>query len=199
MKEFSSKLKKILGDFSVKNLQIQKENFLIMFNIPKKNLSEVLHILKDDQELQFTILTDITACDYPDRDERFELIYNLLSLKYNIRVIIKISLDFAESIDSIHKIFSAAIWYEREIWDMFGIKFNNNPDLRRILTDYGFSGHPLRKDFPVFGYNEVRYDENQKKVIYEPVNLQQEYRNFDFVSPWEGPQASSIAAKKGEK
>ena len=129
---------------------------------------------------------DICGVDYPERPQRFEVVYNLLSLVHNNRVTVKVMLDDNSSIPSVSKVFSSADWWEREIWDLFGIFFSGHPDLRRILTDYGFDGHPLRKDFPLTGHTEVRYSETKKKVISEPVKLDQEYRNFDFESPWEG-------------
>ena len=132
------------------------------------------------------MLLDITAVDYPQRAKRFEIIYNLLSLKNHLRIRIKIFVNDNEIIPSISKLFKSANWYEREVWDMYGISFKGNNDLRRILTDYGFEGHPLRKDFPLTGFVELRYDENKKKVSYSKVKLTQDYRNFDFLSPWEG-------------
>lgn len=182
------KLLEALSTFSKGNKEIPSANAamnIINVDIDKKELIPCLKALKK-KEFRFTILTDLFAADFPQNPERFEVVYNLLSLEYNIRVILKLHLKDQEKTPSITKIFSAAGWYEREIFDMFGIVFDGNDDLRRILTDYGFTGHPLRKDFPVTGYKQVRYDENQQKVIYEPVSLDQEYRKFDFVSPWNG-------------
>ena len=153
----------------------------------KKDLSRVISFVKKEQSLRFTILTDLFATDFLGDKKRFELSYSLLSLKLNKRLVLKVRLAEEESIQSICKIYSAACWYEREVFDMYGIIFDNAKDLRRILTDYGFKGHPLRKDFPLTGYVEVRYDEKLKEVIYESVTLDQEFRNFDFVSPWQGP------------
>lgn len=163
------------------------------------HLTKILKNLKDNSKLRFTILTDLFAADFPDRLHRFEVVYNLLSLQNNSRIIVKTNLHEKESIPSIHEIYKAAIWYEREVFDMFGIRFNGNPDLRRILTDYGFIGHPLRKDFPVTGYVQVRYDEKEQKVINEPVKLQQAFRQFDFVSPWQGPNYQLPGDEKVEK
>jgi NADH-quinone oxidoreductase subunit C len=132
------------------------------------------------------MLVDLTAVDRPERPERFELVYNLLSLKHNRRVRVKALADESAPVPSATGVFSSAGWYEREAWDLFGIYFSDHPDLRRLLTDYGFEGHPMRKDFPLTGYVEVRYDEDLKRVVYEPVKLKQEFRNFDFLSPWEG-------------
>ena len=153
-----------------------------------ENIVEVLTILRDDDSLLFDQLTDLTAVDYPSRPYRFELVYQLLSITYNRRMRILVSLPEGEVAPSVLSVFNAANWAEREVWDMFGIFFAGHPDLRRLLTDYGFEGHPLRKDFPTTGYVEVRYDETQRRVVYEPVHLTQEYRDFDFLSPWEGVQ-----------
>lgn len=158
----------------------------LTITIPKEAVLKVITFLRDAADLQFHQLIDITAVDYPARTPRFDVVYHMLSLDYNQRVRIKIAVDQGESVPSITGIFSCANWPERETWDMFGIPFTGHPDLRRILTDYGFEGHPLRKDFPLTGYVEVRYDEEQRRVIYEPVQLQQDFRSFDFVSPWEG-------------
>lgn len=149
-------------------------------------LIEVLEFLRNDRECNFRLLVDIFGVDYPARKQRFEVIYNLLSLSQNQRVTVKVSTDEDTAIPSVTGIFSSAGWYEREVWDMYGVFFDGNPDLRRILTDYGFEGHPLRKDFPLTGYVELRYCSEQKRVVYEPVKLQQAFRDFDFLSPWEG-------------
>jgi NADH-quinone oxidoreductase subunit C len=146
----------------------------------------LLTFLRDDSQCLFKMLVDISGVDYPARDERFEVVYNLLSLKHNQRIRVKVATDEATPVPSVVGVFSAANWYEREAWDLYGVLFSDHPDLRRILTDYGFEGHPLRKDFPLTGYVEVRYDDEQKRVIYEPVKLTQEFRTFDFLSPWEG-------------
>ena len=154
--------------------------------VEREALSRVLQFLRDDPKCGFTVLCDICGVDYPDRPLRFEVVYNLLSMRHNQRIRLKVSTDEEQPVPSAVDLFSCAGWWEREAWDLFGIYFADNPDLRRILTDYGFEGHPLRKDFPLTGYVEVRYDEDQKAVVYEPVRLQQEFRNFDFLSPWEG-------------
>ena len=154
--------------------------------VEREALSQVLMFLRDDPRCGFTVLCDICGVDYPDRPLRFEVVYNLLSMRHNQRIRLKVSTDEEQPVPSAVDLFSCAGWWEREAWDLFGIYFADNPDLRRILTDYGFEGHPLRKDFPLTGYVEVRYDEDQKAVVYEPVRLQQEFRNFDFLSPWEG-------------
>jgi len=146
-----------------------------------------LSFLKESEDLRFTILTDLFGADFPDRLERFEIVYNLLSLKLNKRLLIKVETTENTPVPSAFPVFSAACWYEREIFDMYGVSFEGNPDMRRILTDYGFIGHPLRKDFPLTGHIQLKYDEVLKKVIYEPVKLEQEYRDFDFSSAWQGP------------
>jgi NADH-quinone oxidoreductase subunit C len=154
--------------------------------VARPSIVRVLTFLRDDQNAYFRQLVDVTGADYPERDERFEVIYHLLSLKHNQRVRVKLSAGEDVPVDSATGVFSSAGWFEREVWDMYGVFFAEHPDLRRILTDYGFEGHPLRKDFPLTGFVEVRYDEDQKRVVYEPVKLTQEFRHFDFMSPWEG-------------
>lgn len=149
------------------------------------HISKVLHFLRDDKECRCQVLVDVCGADYPDRHARFEIVYNLLSLKQNHRIRVKISTDEHTPVQSVTSIFDFAGWAEREIWDMYGVMFEGHPDLRRILTDYGFEGHPLRKDFPLTGYVELRYDDELKRVVYEPVKLAQDFRNFDNLSPWE--------------
>ena len=151
-----------------------------------EEIIEVILFLKTNEKCKFRQLTDITAVDYPRKEKRFKLVYLLLSHENNHRLIINSNIKEKTIVPSITKIFPSANWMEREVFDMYGITFKDHPDLRRILTDYGFEGHPLRKDFPLTGYKEVRYSENQKKVIYESVKLEQNYRNFDFESPWQG-------------
>ena len=158
----------------------------LLLNTSVNEIIEVIKFLKLDDRFKFKQLIDIAAIDYPNEEKRFELVYLLLSIENNHRLKISIKFETNEKIPSIVKVFPSANWMEREIFDMYGIKFINHPDLRRILTDYNFKGHPLRKDFPLTGFNEVRYSEKEKKVIYEPVKLEQNYRNFDFSSPWEG-------------
>jgi NADH-quinone oxidoreductase subunit C len=154
--------------------------------VVRSHIKEVLQKLRDDPAIAMTQLMDICGADYPERPERFEVIYNLLSLKYNWRIRVKVETDETSPVPSVTSIYSAAGWFERECWDLYGVAFSGNPDLRRILTDYGFEGHPLRKDFPLTGFVECRYDDEQKRVVYEPVKLVQDFRNFDFMSPWEG-------------
>ena len=169
--------------------KIQKsfiKNSELTIEIDENNLIEVIQFLKSNERCKFKQLIDIAGVDYPDSEKRFQLVYLLLSHENNIRIKVSTQFQLNQIINSITKIFPSANWMEREVFDMYGIKFKNHPDLRRILTDYGFKGHPLRKDFPLTGFNEVRYSEKEKKVIYEPVKLEQNYRNFDFESPWEG-------------
>jgi NADH-quinone oxidoreductase subunit C len=154
--------------------------------IERDALLRVLQFLRDDPKCRFTLLCDLCGVDYPDREPRFDVVYNLLSVHLNQRIRLKLETDEAHPIASVTGLFSSAGWWEREAWDLFGIFFTDHPDLRRILTDYGFEGHPMRKDFPLTGYVEVRYDDEQKRVVYEPVRLKQEFRYFDFLSPWEG-------------
>jgi NADH-quinone oxidoreductase subunit C len=152
----------------------------------RDGLIPLMTFLRDDDECCFKQLLDVTAVDYPERPERFEVVYHLLSLARNNRVRVKLTTDENTPVPTCVPVFSAAGWFERETWDMYGVMFAGHPDHRRILTDYGFDGHPLRKDFPLTGYVEVRYDQDQKRVVYEPVKLQQDFRSFDYLSPWEG-------------
>ena len=158
----------------------------IYINIDSKDLIDVILFLKNNETTKFRQLIDITAVDFPQNDKRFKLVYLFLSHEYNTRLILDCFINEEEVVPTTTKIYPAANWMEREVFDMYGIVFKDHPDLRRILTDYGFEGYPLRKDFPLSGHNEVRYSEDEKKVIYEPVKLEQDYRNFDYDSPWEG-------------
>jgi len=169
---------------AVKKSQINFNQLFIDVDI--ENVISTILFLKTNKKIKFRQLIDITAVDYPQKEKRFKIVYLLLSLQNNLRIIINTNIDEKEIVPSITKIFPSANWMEREVFDMYGILFKDHPDLRRILTDYGFEGHPLRKDFPLTGHTEVRYSEENKKVIYEPVKLDQEYRDFDFESPWEG-------------
>ena len=154
--------------------------------IERETLPRALKFLRDDGKCRFDVLLDICGVDYPERPLRFDIVYNLLSLSLNQRIRLKVETDDEQPVPSAVELYSCAGWWEREAWDLYGILFADNPDLRRILTDYGFDGHPLRKDFPLTGYVELKYDEEQKRVVYEPVKLKQEFRSFDFLSPWEG-------------
>lgn len=165
----------------------------------RASIKDVITFLRDDSLCKFTTLIDICGVDYPERDRRFDVVYHMLSMTLNQRVRVKITTDEATSIKSIVGIFPCANWYEREAFDMYGITFDDHPDLRRILTDYGFEGYPLRKDFPLSGFTEVRYDEERKAVVYEPLDLPQEYRSFDFMSPWEGAKYVLPGDEKSEE
>jgi len=168
----------------------------IFLNIDSGDIVEVILFLKNDENINFKQLIDITAVDYPEEEKRFKLVYLLLSHELNSRAIVDCFISESEIVPSLTKIFPSANWMEREVFDMYGISFKDHPDLRRILTDYGFDGYPLRKDFPLTGHNEVRYSEESKKVIYEPVRLEQNYRNFDYDSPWEGTKYIKEKTKK---
>ncbi len=157
-----------------------------VINVGSDRLIELLTILRDDAGTQFSQLVEIAGVDFPEREKRFEVVYMLLSLKQNVRVRVRVATDEKTPVPSVISVYSSAGWFEREVWDMYGVLFSDHPDLRRILTDYGFEGHPQRKDFPLTGNVELRYDVEQKRVVYEPVKLNQAYRNFDYLSPWEG-------------
>lgn len=159
----------------------------LTIEVAPDSIVQVMQTLRDDPELQFISFVDLAGVDWPARERRFDVVYHLLSPRKNARIRIKVATDADTPVPSISDVFPAATWFEREAYDFYGILFTGNPDLRRILTDYGFRGYPLRKDFPLTGYVEVRYDSEQRRVVYEPVKLPQEFRNFDFMSPWEGP------------
>ena len=180
----------------IKSSSINFNELLIEIN--ESDLIDVVQFLKNNKFCKFRQLIDIAGVDYPEREKRFELVYLFLSHENNTRIKLIIKFDINQSIDSLIKVYPSANWMEREVFDMYGIKFKNHPDLRRILTDYNFKGHPLRKDFPLTGFNEVRYSEKEKKVIYEPVKLEQNYRNFDFESPWEGTKYIREIKEKDE-
>jgi NADH-quinone oxidoreductase subunit C len=158
----------------------------VALTVPREQIVGVLKTLRDAPEHRYEMLVDVCGVDFPARAERFEVVYNLLSLSKNQRLRVKVTTSEAQPVPTVVSVYNAAGWFERECWDLYGVKFAGHPDLRRILTDYGFEGHPLRKDFPLTGYVEVRYDDTQKRVVYEPVQLPQDFRNFDFMSPWEG-------------
>ena len=168
---------------SVLDTQLELGELSIVIN--RDDVPRVLKYLRDDVNCQFKILMDLCGVDYPEREERFEVVYHLLSLIHNFRIRVKTS-TAGDPVPSVVEVFSTAGWFERECWDMYGVPFSGNPDLRRILTDYGFEGHPLRKDFPLTGFVEIRYDDEKKRVVYEPVKLTQDFRTFDFLSPWDG-------------
>ena len=167
-------------------IEISDDFNQLQISISTNQILDVVEFIKNDEACEFRQITDIAGVDFPERIKRFDVIYHFLSFKHNIRLRIKITISEDETISSITSIFPAANWFEREAFDMYGIQFKDHPDLRRILTDYGFEGYPLRKDFPLSGNVEIRYDEIDKKIIHEPVNLQQDFRSFDIQSPWEG-------------
>ena len=164
-----------------------------------ETLRKVMRFLRDDSQCQFKLLVDVCGVDYPEREQRFEVVYNLLSISHNQRIRVKVCVREEEPVPSVAPLYPTANWFEREVWDLYGVFFAEHPDLRRILTDYGFEGHPLRKDFPLTGHVEVRYDEEQKRVVYEPVRLTQDFRSFDFLSPWEGMTRQLPGDEKAEE
>ncbi len=183
LRELLDEIAPALGEALIES-RIERGELTI--RVPTGAIARVLSFLRDEPSCSFKMLLDLCGVDYPDREQRFEVVYHLLSLKHNQRIRVKVATDEITPVPSVTDVFSAADWYERETWDMYGIYFTDHPDLRRLLTDYGFEGHPLRKDFPQTGYVEVRYDDEQKRVVYEPVSLRQDWRSFDFLSPWEG-------------
>ena len=176
-------------------LDINVSEYELSFNIEHTNIVKTIRFLRDEPLLSFTQLIDLCGIDWPEKKERFQVAYNLLSMNNNSRIRVKSFTNNNNSLPSITKLFPSSDWYEREAFDLFGINFEGHKDLRRLLTDYGFEGYPLRKDFPLTGYVEVKYDEEKKRVIYKPVELEQEYRNFDFESPWEGVEYPDEALK----
>ena len=191
--------KKIISDSFNQKINFYNNDKYLGLNVNKSEIYSIIKFLKDNEHLLFNQLIDITAIDYPSRDLRFDIIYILISLTLNQRIILKSPVNENDNLDSITLIHKSANWYERECYDLFGIKFINHPDLRRIMTDYNFEGHPLRKDFPLTGHTEVRFDEQEKKVVYEPVKLSQEFRNFDYSSPWKGLENQLIGDEKAKK
>tara|TARA_A100001011_G_C14254371_1_gene819350 strand:+ start:1024 stop:1614 length:591 start_codon:yes stop_codon:yes gene_type:complete len=188
--------KKINSELTTKINESKILHNQLYLNIDNEDLTEVTLFLKNNKDTKFRQLIDITAVDYPEKSKRFKIVYLFLSHEFNQRIIMNYFINENEVVSSLTKVFPSANWMEREVFDMYGVKFKDHPDLRRILTDYGFQGHPLRKDFPLTGNNEVRYSEDEKKVIYEPVKLEQNYRNFDFESPWEGTKYIKEQTKK---
>lgn len=171
----------------------------LVVRVRREAIVAVCTFLRDDARCHFKQLVDICGVDEPERVERFDVVYNLLSHKHNTRVRLKVATDEVSPVPSVVGVWPSANWFERETWDLYGVFFSDHPDLRRMLTDYGFEGHPLRKDFPLTGYVEVRYDEEQKRVVYEPVKLTQEFRSFDFLSPWEGSRAALLPGDEKAK
>ena len=192
-------LEKIVNSGLTTTIKKSEINFDQLFiDVDVENLMSVILFLKTNDKCKFRQLIDITATDYPGKEKRFKIVYLLLSHENNLRMIINVHIDEKIVVPSITKIFPSANWMEREVFDMYGISYKDHPDLRRILTDYGFEGHPLRKDFPLSGYTEVRYNEDRKKVISEPVKLDQEYRDFDFESPWDGTKYIKTETQKNK-
>ena len=196
MKKLEDLEKKINSELTTKIKESKILHNQLYLSINSEDLLDVILLLKTNKDTKFKQLIDITAVDYPENKKRFKVVYLLLSHEFNQRILVSYFINENEKISSLVNIFPSANWMEREIFDMYGIKFNDHPDLRRILTDYGFEGFPLRKDFPLTGHNEVRYSEEEKKVIYEPVKLEQNYRNFDYESPWEGTKYIKEQIKK---
>ncbi len=195
LKELGKYVQDTLGD-AVTGTTMRLGELSIEIN--RDDVLKIIKFLRDDVNCQFLTLLDVCGVDYPEDDERFEIVYHMLSMTHNNRIRIKLRTDEDTPVASVTSLFSSANWWEREIWDLFGVAFIDHPDLRRILTDYGFEGHPLRKDFPLTGYVEVRYDDAQKRIVYEPVKLTQEFRSFDFLSPWEGVQRMLPGDEKAE-
>ena len=196
MNSLSDLEKKINSELTTKINDSKIVHEQLYLTIDNEDLLDVILFLKTNKDTKFKQLIDITAVDYPENSKRFKMVYLFLSHQFNQRIIISSLINENEVVPSLTKIFPSANWMEREVFDMYGVKFKDHPDLRRILTDYGFEGHPLRKDFPLTGHNEVRYSEDEKKVIYEPVKLEQNYRNFDYESPWEGTKYIKEQTKK---
>jgi len=196
MNSLSDLEKKINSELTTKINDSKIMHEQLYLSIDNEDLLDVILFLKTNEDTKFKQLIDITAVDYPENLKRFKMVYLFLSHQFNQRIIISSLINENEVVPSLTKIFPSANWMEREVFDMYGVKFKDHPDLRRILTDYGFEGHPLRKDFPLTGHNEVRYSEDEKKVIYEPVKLEQNYRNFDYESPWEGTKYIKEQTKK---
>ena len=189
MNDFHDRLTKLVGHQCE---AIEMKGGELVLHVALAELVSVLKALRDDTELAVTQLSDLTAVDFPERPERFDVVYQMLSVNNNVRLRIITRADEGDIVPSVIGLFRSADWAEREVWDMFGIYFSGHPDMRRLLTDYGFEGHPLRKDFPLTGYVEVRYSDTERRVVYEPVHLNQEYRDFDFLSPWEGMQLPQV-------
>ena len=199
MSKIEDTKKIILKESNINVILYDNEKYLGIIVNNKSDIVSIIKFLNDNDKLFFKQLIDITAIDYPSRELRFEIVYLLISLKLNQRILVKTSINENDNLESISSIHKNANWYERECYDLFGINFLNHPDLRRIMTDYNFEGHPLRKDFPLTGHNEVSYSEKEKKIVYEKVKLSQEYRSFDYSSPWEGLKNQLIGDEKVKK
>jgi len=199
LEELKEIVTEALGESVVDStLSIAETRGELVIQVKRDDIVRVLTYLRDNVNCQFKQLVDLCGVDYPEREKRFEVVYNMLSMTLNRRIRVKVRTG-GEPVPSVVGVFSTAGWFERECWDLFGVPFDGNPDLRRILTDYGFEGHPLRKDFPLSGFVEMRYDDEKKRVVYEPVKLTQEFRSFDFLSPWEGLAPQLPGDEKAEK
>lgn len=196
LKDLAEYLHEALGETAIAGSQVENGELTVM--VQPDQILDILKFLKNDARCLFDCFIDITAVDYPENPQRFEVVYHLLSPRQNLRIRIKTQTDDETPVPSAVELYPAANWFEREVFDLYGVLFSGHPDLRRILTDYGFQGHPMRKDFPLTGYVEVRYDEDQKRVVYEPVKLNQEFRNFDAMSPWEGVEYILPGDEKAE-
>ena len=196
LKDLAGHLDTTLGDYIQSSKIVHGE---LTLEIRVESVERVIKFLRDDSTCHFEMLIDICGVDYPQRDPRYDIVYHLLSVSNNMRIRVKAGVEEEGSMFSVSALYSTAGWFERELWDLFGIYVTGHPDLRRLLTDYGFEGHPLRKDFPLTGYVELRYDDEQKRVVYEPVKLTQEFRSFDFMSPWEGAEYILPGDQKAEK
>ncbi|MDH5411076.1 MAG: NADH-quinone oxidoreductase subunit C [Alphaproteobacteria bacterium] len=196
LKDLGDYIAGLIADDLEKHKLINDE--LVLVTRPE-SLRKVMRFLRDDSQCLFKILVDVCGVDYPEREQRFEVVYNLLSISHNQRIRVKVCVDEDQAVPSVAPLYPTANWFEREVWDLYGVFFAEHPDLRRILTDYGFEGHPLRKDFPLTGHVEVRYDDEQKRVVYEPVRLTQDFRSFDFLSPWEGMTRQLPGDEKAEE
>jgi len=195
LQELGAYLEQALGE-AVEGWQVRNHELTV--NVARTAIANVARKLRDDPRCQFVSFIDICGVDYPERANRFDVVYHLLSPKQNLRIRLKVETDDQLMVPTLTTVFPGAEWYEREAYDLYGILFSGHPDLRRLLTDYGFDGHPLRKDFPLTGFVEVRYDDELKRVVYEPVKLAQEFRNFDFLSPWEGEDRILPGDEKAE-
>jgi len=196
LKDLAGHLAATLGDYIQSSKIVHGE---LTLEVRVESVARIIKFLRDDSACRFEMLIDICGVDYPERDPRFEVVYHLLSVSNNMRIRVKVGVEEEGAVPSVSALYSTAGWFEREVWDLFGIYVTDHPDLRRLLTDYGFEGHPLRKDFPLTGYVELRYDDEQKRVVYEPVKLTQEFRSFDFMSPWEGAEYILPGDEKAEK
>ncbi len=195
LQELGAYLEAALGD-GIESWQVRHHELTVA--VARTDIVSVARFLRDDVRCQFVNIIDVCGVDYPERENRFDVVYHLLSPKQNIRIRLKLATDDRTPVPSLTGVFPGADWFEREAYDLYGILFSGHPDLRRLLTDYGFDGHPLRKDFPLTGYVEVRYDDELKRVVYEPVKLTQEFRSFDFLSPWEGEERLLPGDEKAE-